>query len=149
MSGDRGRSMPASVIRRGLVVCGLVFAPAALISSTNAIEIPHSSARVFGAPLLIVSFGLAALAAWRSGTRTPIRRPVWLPAVLVLYLELLALANMLFAAIRPTHARATVSFPFVIAGAAMALTVACTLLFAPRGRRGQQSEKQQGPQTEV
>jgi O-antigen/teichoic acid export membrane protein len=136
--------MHTSLIRRGLVAWAIVFAPAALMSSTHAVELPHSSDRLFGTPMLIVSLGFAALMIWTSGLSVQVRRPLWLPAVLAVYLELLALASALFAAIRPTHTRVTVAFPFVVAGSAMALTIAYTLLRGQAGRtRQHRSPKQQ------
>lgn len=95
-----GTEMHPRLARRGLIVWGLVFAPAAL--------------------------------------RVRLRRPLWLPGVLVLYLELLALASMCLAAIHPTKTRTLIALPFVAAGAAMALAIGYTLMLeTSRSRRAQ------------
>ena len=122
--------------RRGLIVWGLVFAPAALLSSTHAIELSSFFGRVFDVPLLIVSVAFCGLMIWTSRLRVRVRRPLWLPGLLALYLELLALASMCLAAIHPTKTRTIVAFPFVVAGAAMALAVGYTLLRDSAGSRG-------------
>ena len=58
------RDLQALVVRLGLIVWVIVFAPAALVSSSDLIELPRSSGRVFDGPLLVVSFGLAGVAIW-------------------------------------------------------------------------------------
>jgi hypothetical protein len=126
------RDLQALVVRLGLIVWVIVFAPAVLVSSSDLIELPRSSGRVFDGPLLVVSFGLAGVAVWRSGSRFRFRRSLWLPDLLVVYLEALAFVAVLLTAIRSTDTRTIIAFPFVVAGAAMASAISFGLLREPK-----------------
>jgi uncharacterized membrane protein YhdT len=131
-----GSEKQSRLALHGLIVWALVFAPAALLSSTHAIELPRSFGRVFDIPLLVVSLAFGAVMIWRSRLRLRMRRPLWLPGLLALYLEVIALASLCLAAIHPTKTRAVVAFPFVVAGAAMGLAIAFALLRDASSSRG-------------